>query len=242
MDHGECILHWKFEKNENGDEIVKQTDTDGITYHLKNKEEGKYYEIQEDTLQNYNISFEVKIEKTLKENDFTNQLTKTQKKQLTEIFENRVFSSFPSCSHFPPYKIEEIVAFEIEYGVELPLELKCYLTCVSSGIYKDHLYYQQVLLKKYNELGDLSVRMMPTIQKDTDYYLDKCECEENECVCNLDNQTQTFTLRHIGCGYTNLLIIDKSEFNGQVWEEKFDGGGTFHKTHNSFFEYVLDFD
>jgi len=146
-----------------------------------------------------------------------------------------------------PYTLEEITAFETLHNIKLPLELSIYLTCISKATFKDHLHWQHVVLDKY------SVNMMPTITSDKKYYNQVADDgngdgnddgnddgngdgNKNEC----DNTTKVLTIRNIGCGYSDVLIIDKEgDYSGQVWNEKFAGDGVFKKANDSFFDYCV---
>jgi|SaaInlStandDraft_6_1057023.scaffolds.fasta_scaffold84193_1 hypothetical protein len=146
-------------------------------------------------------------------------------------------------SHCPnTLSLQQVTELEQQENIKFPLEFKLYLTCVTSSTYKTHLDWQKMHMSKQN------IRMMPTIISDSRSYLqrevaddiddDKYDAAFDKLVEEQYN-TKTFKLRDVGCGYTDLLILDENNFHGQVWHEKFAGDGKFYKRDNSFFDYAL---
>lgn len=141
-----------------------------------------------------------------------------------------------------PYELDVLNAYEIENGISLPLELKVYLTCVSSYVYKTHLDYIQI------ELGRL--QKMPTIVEGVKWYAettlgDDVDYDDPSYDTKLEelqkekDTTVVLKLRDCGCGYTDLIVLNNGNNFGQVWHEKFSGDGMFFKVNESFFDYAL---
>lgn len=143
-----------------------------------------------------------------------------------------------------PYELSVVNSYESENGVSLPLELKVYLTCVSSSIYKTHLDYTKIIL------GEL--KKMPTIIEGVRYYHqtelgDDVDYDDPLYDTKLEelqkekDTTVVLELRGCGCGYTDQIILNASNTYsiGQVWHEKFAGDGVFSKVNESFFDYAL---
>jgi hypothetical protein len=141
-----------------------------------------------------------------------------------------------------PYELDVVNEYERENNVSLPLELKVYLTCVSSSVYKTHLDYQKIKLGKLEK--------MPTIIKGVRYYRqtelnddidydDPNYDEKLEELIKEKDTTIVLKLRECGCGYTDLIVLNSGDNFGQVWHEKFAGDGVFAKVNESFFDYAL---
>jgi hypothetical protein len=143
---------------------------------------------------------------------------------------------------FKPYELDEINKYEEIMDITLPLELKIYLTCISSSVYKTHLDYTKIIL------GNLE--KMPAIVEGVGYfhqtsqYIDSDLDDEEyniklEELCKIKDTTVVLKLRGCGCGYTDVLILNDDKNHGQVWHEKFAGDGVFYKVNESFFDYAL---
>ena len=145
-----------------------------------------------------------------------------------------------------PYELDVVNAYESANGMALPLELKVYLTCVSSSVYKTHLDCTKITLGRLIN--------MPTIVEGVGYYqqteledIDDDVYDVNQTEYNMileklrqaKDTTVVLELRGCGCGYTDQIVLNSGNNFGQVWHEKFAGDGVFSKVNESFFDYAL---
>lgn len=120
-----------------------------------------------------------------------------------------------------PYTLEEVEAFESRNNIELPIELKVYLTEISRHLYKKHLEFQLIELKDSESLS----KSFPLTQNFTPYRRlvcgktdDKYDVEivrTNVDACN--NMTNEEVVSYID----DEIMITPSQFN------RFKNGGYF---------------
>lgn len=164
-------------------------------------------------------------------------------------YQNYGMIHISSIKFTEPYDLTVINEYESVNSITIPLELKVYLTCVSSSIYKTHLDYTQI------RLGEL--KKMPTIVDGINYYHqtelgddidydDPTYDEKMEELQKVKDTTTVLELRWCGCGYTDQIILkvgndltSNQRFVGQIWHQKFAGDGVFLKVNESFFDYAL---
>ena len=133
----------------------------------------------------------------------------------------------------PPYSLQEVEDFEKRNNIELPEELKIYLTQVSKSIYKNHLEFKIIELKDNENFNK------PCILEDT-YTSCPDESDEEEYEKNpILNLHGMMEIRTIGCGYTDQIILN-GKFKGTIWTEYFAADGEITKTFDSFFDYILE--
>lgn len=154
----------------------------------------------------------------------------------------RGMKSASSIKFSVPYELDVVNAYESTNGITMPLELKVYLTCVSSSVYKTHLDYQIIRLGK--------LQNFPTIVNGVRYYHqtslgDDVDYDDPEYDAKLEelqkvkDTTIVLELRGCGCGYTDQIVLNVGDNYGEVWHEKFAGDGVFSKVNESFFDYAL---
>lgn len=172
-----------------------------------------------------------------------------QNREIDERYKNKYGKSkadnpeiitYFSTKFSEPYSFEKINEFEIFNNVELPLELKVYLTCVSSSIYKNHLEYSVIELN--------GTKNMPTIICNLKHYYEtNLNCKHHndpnyetmlKVLKEVTDTTIVLVIRKCGCDYNDMIILNGNSF-GEVWHEKFAEDGEFYKVNNSFFDYVL---
>lgn len=138
-----------------------------------------------------------------------------------------------------PYELETLNEFEKsnQFNVNLPLELKVYLACVSSSVFKNHLKYQILKLT--------TIYNMPTIVNGVKYYRETTldDVDDNDpnykTLKAKKDTTLVLKIRECGCGYSDLIVLNNGNNFGEIWHEKFAGDGMFFKVNDSFFDYVL---
>ena len=147
----------------------------------------------------------------------------------------------------PPYSLDEVNSFEYKNNIQLPEELKIYLTKVSRSVYKNHLEFRIIELNdnenfkkqcplegNYRLLCAQPFCLCPQCESDDE---DKCdEFYDNDPLLNFHGM---MTIREVGCGYTDQIVLN-GKFKGTIWHEKFAGDGGIMKTYDSFFDYILE--
>ncbi len=99
-----------------------------------------------------------------------------------------------------PYTLEEIELFEKNNCIELPIELKVYLTEISRDLYKKHLEFMQIDLKDSPHLGKscLLVKNVTPIMRfigraeDTQYDMEYLRKNHPKCIDMDDDQLKKY--------------------------------------------------
>jgi len=136
-----------------------------------------------------------------------------------------------------PYNINDINLFEQYNIIELPEELKSYLTTVSKSLYKKHLEFSIIELNNNPNLKKPCV-LRRDIQLSPNIDEDDVELYNNDPLLNFHGM---MNIREIGCG-SNVKIVLNGKYKGTIWREHFINDGCILKIYDSFFEYVLDFE
>jgi len=191
------------------------------------------------------------------------RLSKVDAKSLKQKYKEEIEAYGISKVHFSPdqpdeimsktVSLDEIMQFESDNSITIPLELKVYLLCVSRSVFKRHLYWRDI------ELDNRHIRLMPTIVDPNEYYLEsQLNLSEEEInalshveydrkideMKSLTYGTKVLVIRNVGCGYNNHIILNTTDGNniGQIWYDEFAADCYFHQISNSFFDYVMTYE
>jgi hypothetical protein len=135
------------------------------------------------------------------------------------------------CNYQNPYSQDEIRQFEKDNDIKLPLEFRSYLAQTKS-LYRSHLDFSTI------ELNKNKIIKLP-INSEGIYFLSQSDYDYDDENDNPAYNTKVLEIRDIGCGYTNVIVLE-GEYAGTIWCEQFSGDGPLTRIFGSFFDYVLN--